>query len=468
MSAPHMSGDEFRRAGHLLVDWIADYWSRLDDLPVLATTAPGEIRRELPPTAPASGESFDAILADLDDVVLPGITHWQSPGFFGFFPANISPASVLGELASAGLGVQGMMWSTSPAATELETLVLDWLRDMVGLPERFSSNGPGGGVIEDSASSSTLVATLAARRRADTSIDRLVAYASTEAHSSVEKAVRIAGIRHLRLIETDETFAMRSDLLAAAMAADADAGLVPCLVVATVGTTSSTAVDPVRAISETAGEYRAWVHVDAAYAGTAALLPEMRWINDGVGLVDSYCLNPHKWMLTNFDCSAFYVADRSALISALGIVPEYLRNPASESGAVLDYRDWQIPLGRRFRALKLWFVIRSYGVEGLQAHVRHHIALAADVASRVDRHPLLELVAPVRFGLVCFRHVDGDEATSRLLETVNASGSSYLTHTRLDGRLTARMAIGGTFTDQRHIDRAWAAIEAGAALSEGR
>jgi len=333
---------------------------------------------------------------------------------------------------------------------------------MLGLPDRFSSAGPGGGVIEDSASSSTFVAVLAARERAGAPLDRLVAYTSTEAHSSVEKAVRIAGIPHLRLVGTDDGFALRPDLLAAALAEDAADGLVPAIVVATVGTTSSTAVDPVRAVAEIAGAHGAWVHVDAAYAGTAGLLPDMRWMNDGVELIDSYCTNPHKWMLTNFDCSALYVADRAPLLGALSILPEYLRNPATEAGAVVDYRDWQVPLGRRFRALKLWFVIRSYGVDGLAAHVRHHLELAADVAARVDAHPRLVLAAPVRFGLVCFRHRDGDDATGGLLATVNGSGDTYLTHTRLAGHLTARMAIGGTFTGRRHVDRAWELIASSA------
>lgn len=454
-----MGGDDFRRAGHALVDWIAGYWDRLEELPVVPSVAPGDVRRLLPPSPPRAGEPFDALLADLDRVVVPGLTHWQAPGFFGFFPANISPAAVLGELASAGLGVQGMLWSTSPAATEIETLVLDWLREMLGLPERFSSAGPGGGVIEDSASSSTLVALLAARERSGAPPDRLVAYASEEAHSSVVKGARIAGVR-LRTVPVDASFALRPDLLAEAMNEDAAAGLVPAVVVATVGTTSSTAVDPVGEIARIAARHGAWVHVDAAYAGTAALLPEMRDIHDGVELVDSYCVNPHKWMLTNFDCSALYVADREPLLAALGILPEYLRNPATEGGGVIDYRDWQIPLGRRFRALKLWFVIRSYGVDGLTAHVRHHVELASDVAARVQAHPRLVLAAPVRFGLVCFRHADGDEATERLLAAVNGSGEAYLTHTRLAGRLTARMAIGGTFTERRHVDRAWELVAA--------
>lgn len=453
-----MTADEFRRAGYALVDWIADYYERVGDLPVLSQVAPGDIVGSLPASPPEHGEPFEAILADVERVVLPGITHWQSPSFFGYFPANASPPAILGELLSAGLGAQGMLWATSPALTELEMVVLDWLVELCGLPERFRTTGPGGGVIQDSASSATLCALLAARERAGGvgALDRLVAYASDQAHSSVEKGARIAGLRHLRLVPSDGAYAMRVDELAAQMAADAAAGLVPCFVAATVGTTSSGAIDPVAAIAEVASAHGAWVHVDAAYAGSAAVCAEHRdELLDGFDRIDSYVFNPHKWLLTNFDCSAFFVADRRPLVDALSILPEYLRNAATEAGAVIDYRDWQVPLGRRFRALKLWFVLRSYGADGLRRHIRHHVALARDLAERIERAPGFELAAPPRLGLVCFRVDGGDDANQRVLDAVNATGRVYLTHTRLDGRLTLRFAIGGTRTEARHVDAAW-------------
>ncbi len=464
MSTYHMSPDEFRVRGREVIDWIADYMERVEELPVMSQVEPGDIRAKLPAHPPVDGERFDAVLTDLDDVILPGITHWQSPNFFGYFPANASGPAILGDLVSSGLGVQGMLWATSPAATEVETHMMDWLVEMLGLPERFSSRGTGGGVIQDSASSATLAALLAARERATGGVsnkegvdDRLVVYTSTQAHSSVEKAVKIAGIGadRLRLIEVDETFAMRPEALEAAVSADLDAGLIPAFVSATVGTTSSTAIDPLPAIGEICRRHGVWLHVDGALAGTAALLPEMRWIHDGLELADSYVFNPHKWMLTNFDCSAFFVADRAALIDALSILPEYLRNKATESGTVFDYRDWHVPLGRRFRALKLWFVIRHYGVEGLQAVVREHLRLAREFASWVEEDPDFELAAPVPVNLVCFRHSGGEEVNEATMHRLNDSGKLFLTHTRLDGRFTLRMSIGQTRTEERHVRRAW-------------
>ena len=325
-------------------------------------------------------------------MILPGVTHWQSPNFFAFFPANTSGPAILGDLISSGLGVQGMLWVTSPACTELETHVMDWMADLLALPERFKSSSSGGGVIEDSASSATLCALLAARERAtglaanERGPDgRLVAYTSSQAHSSVEKAVKIAGIgrQNLRLIEVDENFAMRPERLREQMQKDRQAGLQPFFVVATLGTTSSNAFDPLAEIGEICRQEGAWLHVDGAMAGVAAICPEYRALFAGLELADSYCTNPHKWMFTNFDCDCFFVASRADLIRALSILPEYLRNQATESGAVIDYRDWQVPLGRRFRALKLWFVIRYYGVQGLQHHIRQHVALAQEFAGWV-------------------------------------------------------------------------------------
>ncbi len=456
----HMTPQEFRRRGHETVDWVADYLERIEEFPVLSPLAPGEIRAALPPHPPDRGEPFEAVLRDLDSIILPGITHWQSPRFFAYFPANSSGPSILGELLSAGLGVQGMLWSTSPACTELETHVLDWLLDLCALPDRFRSTGAGGGVIQDSASSAVLCAVVAARERARAEGRPLAVYASTQTHSSVEKAVRVAGLgaEALRLIEVDGEYAMRPDDLARRIQEDRAAGVVPCLAVATVGTTSSNAIDPVPVIGELCRREGIWLHVDAAMSGTAAVCPEFRFVNRGLELADSYCFNPHKWMFVNFDCDAFYVADRSALIGALSVLPEYLRNQASESGAVIDYRDWQIPLGRRFRALKLWLMIRHYGAEGLRHHVREHVRLASAFAEAVRADERFEVVAPVPLNLVCFRLRGGDEANQRLLDRLNGSGELFLTHTRLDGRLVLRLSIGSVRTEQRHVEEAWTAI----------
>jgi aromatic-L-amino-acid decarboxylase len=463
----HMSAEEFRRCGREVIDWIADYYSAIESLPVRSQVKPGEIRAALPPEPPATGEPFDAMLRDVQQIVLPGLTHWQSPNFFAFFPANTSGPSILGELIASGLGVNGMLWATSPACTELETHVLDWLVGMLGLPAKFLSSGAGGGVIQDSASSAAVCAVLAARERAtggaanETGCDgRLIAYTSTQAHSSIEKAVKIAGLgrKNLRLLDVDETFALRPDTLAEAIDSDRRDGKIPFFVSATIGTTSSNAIDPVQAIGKICHEAGVWLHVDAAMAGTAALCPEFRSIHTGLELADSYCFNPHKWMFTNFDCDCFYVADRAALIGALSIVPEYLRNQASASGTVIDYRDWQVPLGRRFRALKLWFVIRHYGVEGLRAHIRAHIALAQAFAGWVREDDRFELAAPAPLNLVCFRHRGGDAANQALLDRLNDSGDLYLTHTRLADRLTLRLCVGQTHTERRHVERAWRRI----------
>ncbi|MGZ5384073.1 MAG: pyridoxal-dependent decarboxylase [Acidimicrobiia bacterium] len=462
-----MTPDEFRRRGKEVIDWIADYMERVEEYPVQSKVKPGDVRAQLPEHPPKTGEPFHQVLADLDHIVMPGITHWQSPGFFAFFNANASGPAILGDLVSSGLGVQGMLWATSPACTELETHIMDWLVEMLELPPAFLSSGIGGGVIQDSASSATLTAIIAAREAATTgavnrtgSLGNLVAYTSTQAHSSIEKGIRIAGIgiNNLRTIQVDAAFAMEPAKLELAIQEDLAEGRLPFFVCATIGTTSSTAIDPVREIGEVCRRHGLWLHVDAALAGTAALLPEMRWIHDGIELADSYVFNPHKWMLTNFDCTAFFVADRAALIGALSVLPEYLRNDASASGAVIDYRDWQIPLGRRFRALKLWFVIRHYGVDGLRAFVGEHLRLARLFASWIDADDDFELAAPVPVNLVCFRHMGGDNINQRIMDRVNQSGEIYLTHTRLNGELTLRMSIGQTHTEERHVRNAWALI----------
>ena len=464
----HMTPDEFRRYGHAVVDWIADYQSRVATFPVLSQVKPGEIRASLPVTPPAQGESFEALLKDIERLILPGVTHWQSPNFFAYFPCNASGPGILGDLLSSGLGVQGMLWSTSPACTELETHVMDWLVAMLGLPQKFLSSSTGGGVIQDTASSAALCALLAARERATNYVSnkrgcdgKLVAYASTQTHSSLQKAAMISGIGvdNLRTIEVDEDLAMRPDALAKQVEADRQAGMTPFFVCATVGTTSSNAMDPVGAIAEICHRHNLWLHVDAAMAGTAMLCPEFRHLQEGVELADSYNFNPHKWMFTNFDCSCFWVADRKALIQTLSILPEYLRNQATESGAVIDYRDWHIQLGRRFRSLKLWFVIRHYGVEGLQHHIREHVRLAQQFANWVRDDDRFELAAPAPLNLVCFRHKAGDAANQGIMDRLNRSGDLFLTHTKLHGKLTLRLCVGQTHTQARHVEQAWRRIQ---------
>ncbi|MCB9682357.1 MAG: aspartate aminotransferase family protein [Alphaproteobacteria bacterium] len=481
-TAPHLDTATFRALGHALVDRVADYLDGVGDLPVAPSVRPGDLTAALPAQAPETGEPWEAILADVDRLIVPGLLHWQSPRFFGYFPANASGPAILGELLSAGLGVQGMLWATSPACTELETVVLDWLGRALGLPARFLSTGEGGGVIQGTASEAVLVAILAARDRALRSgarLDQLVVFASTEAHSSVTKGARIAGLGHgVRLVGVDGALAMDADALRAAVEAERAAGRVPCFVCATVGTTSSTAIDPVAAIGAVAQAAGMWLHVDGAFAGSAAICPEQRHLLDGVERADSVCVNPHKWLLTNFDCSALWLADRRPVVDALAITPEYLRHATSERGAVIDYRDWQVPLGRRFRALKLWFVLRHYGVEGLRAHVRDGLAQAVWVEAAVRADPRFELAAPRTSALVCFRLVDddperGDARNQALLAALNASGALYLSHTRLPARdaagaltgpprHTLRLALGGARTSLADVQAAWSVIAANA------
>lgn len=469
----HMTPEEFRSKAAQVVEWITGYHERIERYPVLSQVKPGEVRAMFPAHPPDEGEPFAEVLRDLNDKILPGITHWQSPNFFAYFPSNNSGPSILGDMLSSGLGVQGMLWATSPACTELETLVLDWLVEMLGLPERFLSTGAGGGVIQDTASSATLSALLAAREKAtgltsnEEGCDRsLVAYSSNQAHSSLEKDVKIAGIgrKNLRLIEVDENFAMRPDALKKQIEADKKAGKKPFFVMATVGTTSSEAMDPLRPIGEICREFGPWFHVDSAMAGTAALCPEFRHLQDGLELADSYVFNPHKWMFTNFDCSCFYVADRKALIDSMSILPEYLRNQATESGAVIDYRDWHVPLGRRFRALKLWLVIRHYGIEGLQAHLREHVRITQEFLKWVQADFRFEVMAPAPLNLVCFRMKGDDARNQELLARLNASGALFLNHTKLNGKLTLRLCVGQSRTEERHVKAAWERIqrEAGA------
>ena len=464
-----MKNEEFRSFGHRFVDWIADYFERVEAFSVLSPLGPGDVRKKIPAVPPTRGEDMETIFRDFETAVMPGMAHWQHPGWFAYFPANNSPASVLGEMLTAGLGAQCMVWKTSPAAAELEEAVLDWLAQMIGLPPGLA------GVIQDTASTATLCALLSARERAtDFGSNEsglrapLTVYASEEAHSSVEKGVKIAGFgrRNLKRILTDERFALIPEKLEEAVTRDREAGLAPACVVATVGSTSSGAVDPLKPIGEICRRHGLWLHVDAAYAGTAALLPEKRWILDGVESADSFVFNPHKWMLTNFDCSAYFVRDPGALIRTFEILPEYLKTGVDAK--VKNYRDWGIPLGRRFRALKLWFVIRSYGVEGLQAMVREHIRLAGLVKEWVEADARFELLAPVELGLVCFRLNDGRDETGlnalnqELLDRINATGRVFLTHTTLRGKYTIRLVVGQRTTEERHVREAWDIISSAA------
>ena len=465
----HLSPEDFARDGREVLDWLAAYWRRVEDFPVLCQARPGEIRARLPKHPPENGEPFAAVMRDLDRIVLPGLTHWQSPSFFAFFPSNNSGPSVLGELLAAGLGVQGMLWATSPACTEMETHVLDWLADLLDLPEAFRSGGPGGGVIQDTASSATLTALVTARERA-TGFESnrvgvrapLVAYGSEESHSSLLKAVRIAGLGsdNLRSIPADpKTRAARPEVFAAQVREDVAAGRIPCFVTVTLGTTSTGAFDPLEEIGRIAREHGIWVHVDAAMSGTAFLCPEFRHLQAGLEFADSYCFNPHKWMFTNFDCDAFWVRDRRALTEAMSVTPEYLKNRASDAGEVIDYRDWQIPLGRRFRALKLWLVLRHYGAGGLREHIREHVALGQEFHRWVEEADDFEVLTPAPLNHVTFRYrrpgVDLDDLNRRLLQALNESGRLYLTHTRVPTGVALRMVVAQTNTTRTHVAGAW-------------
>ncbi len=458
----HLNPEEFRQKGYQMVDLIAQYMQDIETFPVLSQVEPGEVYRSLPAHPPETGESYESVLNDIRDKIIPGLTHWQSPHFYGYFPSHASGPSILGDFLSSGLGIQGMLWSTSPACTELETLMLDWMVEIAELPHHFHSSQSGGGVIQDSASTAALCAAVAAREKAlaahpGRNVSDLTAYISGHTHSSAEKSLRIAGFsgERIRRLAVDKSFAIRADDLATQVKSDLESNLVPAFVCATIGTTSSLAMDPVRKIAEIARKNRMWTHVDAAYAGSAAVCPEFRDLLDGVELVDSYCFNPHKWLLTNFDTDLFYVANKPDLVNALTMTPEYLRNKATESGAVFDYSGWQISLGRRFRSLKLWLVIRHYGIEGLQAHIRKHIKLAEHFEKLVEADENYEIFQPRVLNLVCFRHKDGNERSRQILEKLNADGRIFLTHTILNDVYVMRFVPGAIRTEMRHIVEAW-------------
>lgn len=456
--------DDFRSTARDVADWIVQYTETVGERSIVGDVEPGEVRARVSQSPPEQGESLQRIFADFQSDILDGMTHWNHPGWFAYFPANNSPPSVLAEAVVAAMGAQCMSWQTSPAATELEQATMDWLAQMLGLSDEFV------GVIQDTASSSTLVALISARERIAPEgagvPDDLVVYASAEAHSSVDKAVRLAGIGidNLRKIPVDPTtFAIDPTKLATTMQADVEAGLRPTCVIATVGTTSAGGVDPVSDVAAVCEAHGAWLHVDAAYAGSAAILDEKRWILDGVDRADSFNFNPHKWLMTNFDCSAYYVRDPEHLVHTFSTTPEYLRTAWDDQ--VVNFRDWGIPLGRRFRALKLWFVIRAYGVAGLQEMLSRHIEMARWFARRVADHPRLRVVGPTHFGLVCLRVDDDlpgeelDAATARLHRAINDDPRQYVTHTRLNERYTIRVSIGQWQTQRSHVEHLWKTIE---------
>ena len=466
-----MDAIEFRRLGHQLVDWIADYRERIESLPVMSPVRPGDIKARFPREPPRRGGKLPEALAALGDLVLPGITHWNHPSFFAYFPSNASFASVLADLVSSGLGAQGMSWQTSPAVTEVEEVVMEWLRLMVGLPDSFT------GVIQDTASTATLTALLCARERTtgygqnrmglQGGEPPLLLYASDQAHSSVEKDALLAGFgkAHLRLLGTDEKHALRLDLLEAAVERDRAAGLRPCAVVATTGTTGTTALDPVEGMAALAARHGMWLHVDAALAGTAMVLPECRWMWQGVERADSVVFNPHKWLGTGFDLSAYYLRDAQHLVRVMSTNPSYLRT--ARDAEVKNLRDWGIPLGRRFRALKLWFLLADAGVEGIQARIRRDLDNARWLAAQVDAAPGWERLAPVPLQTVVMRHVPaGVSEEARLAahnlaiaRTVNQSGRAYLTPSVLKGKQTLRVSVGAEGTERRHVEALWARLQ---------
>lgn len=482
-----MDAASFKKYGYQIIDWLAEYQENAGQYPVMSRAEPGSIYHQIPAGPPLESESMDQILDDFQNIIIPGITHWNHPRFFAYFPCNNSGPSILAELLSAGLGINAMLWLTSPAATELEERMMEWLRHLLGLPEEYK------GTIQDTASSAVICALICARERLTAfGINRygfqgaalpgpLRIYASAEAHSSVEKGVKIAGFgaENLVKIPSDPAYAMDPALLEQQIRQDRDRGMLPCAVVATVGTTSSTALDPLPEIIRLAREFNLWVHVDAALAGSAALLPEKRWLLEGAGQADSIVFNPHKWLFINFDCSAFFVRHPEILVKSLTILPEYLKTGHDDH--VINYRDWGIPLGRRFRALKIWFVLRHYGVNKIQEMLRTHLALAQEFAGWVDESPDFERLAPVPVNTICFRYnpakmagppYSGNELedlNKAILDRINRDGTIFLTHTRLGTVYCLRMSIGQTNTHREHVRQAWESIrQAAANLSSSR
>lgn len=452
--------EDYKEALKLVSQWMADYHDKVESFPVLSQVKPGDILNQLPRYPDQTSVSFEKIFNDFKSIIMPGLTHWQHPKFFGYFPANSSPPSVLAEMLIASMGVQGMSWATSPAATELEIRVLEWLRDLLGLSSHFT------GVIQDSASSSTLIAMIVAREKISNFqinengyLDhQLVAYCSDEAHSSIEKAAKIIGLgrKNLRKIPVNEWQEMDIDILEQFILEDIQSGKKPFFITGVFGTTGSTAIDPLNKISVIAKKYQLWLHIDAAYAGAALMLPEMRLLAEGINEADSIVVNPHKWLFTTFDCSTFFIRDKDLLVRSFSLLPEYLKTPEGDS--VTNFRDWGLGLGRRFRSLKLWFVIRWYGKEGIQNMLRTHIEIAQKLESWIQEHPLFEVAAQRHFNLVCFRLKAGEAINMQLLQILNESGHLFLTHTKLNGKVVLRMVVGQTDVQERHVKEAWQRI----------
>ncbi|KAH7690926.1 Tyrosine decarboxylase protein [Dioscorea alata] len=470
-----MNSEQLREYGHQMVDFIADYYKTIESFPVRSQVKPGYLKELLPDSAPKRPESLQDVLNDVRQKIIPGVTHWQSPDYFAYYPSNSSTAGFLGEMLSAGFNIVGFSWVTSPAATELEVIVLDWLAKMLKLPNEFLSSGQGGGVIQGTASEAILVVLLAARDKVlrklgRSSLEKLVVYASDQTHAALQKACQIAGIypENFRVLKADSNtnYALVPDKLQEAIMNDLSSGLIPFFLCATVGTTSSAAVDPLSELGKVAKANDMWFHVDAAYAGSACICPEYRHHIDGIEEATSFGMNAHKWFLTNFDCSVLWVKDQSALIQSLSTNPEYLKNKASQENNVVDFKDWQIPLGRRFRSLKLWMVLRLYGLENLQSYIRNHIKLAEQFAELVCSDHRFEVVAPRTFSLVCFRLIprEGDQDNGyklnyNLLDAVNSSGKIFISHTVLSGKFVLRFAVGAPLTEESHVKAAWKVLQ---------
>ena len=461
---------DFRKHAHQFVDWMADYFENIENYPVKSQVEPKEIFNQIPSTPPSSGEAMEKIMQDFQQIIMPGITHWQSPNFMAYFPSNASYPSILAEMLISTLSAQCMIWETSPAAAELEEMMMIWLRQMTGLPDFFE------GVIQDTASTATLCAILTAREQSTNySINKtgfsndkkLRAYCSSQTHSSIEKGIKIAGFgkENLVKIAVDEKLQLIPEALEEAIKKDLAAGFTPCFVTAALGTTSTTAIDPLKEIAAICKKYNVWLHVDAAYAGSALVLPEYRWMIEGVEDADSFVFNPHKWLFTNFDCSAYFVKDKAALIRTFSILPEYLKTETL--GKVNDYRDWGVQLGRRFRALKLWFVIRSFGTTEIQEKIRTHITLVKQLEVEIEKHPDYEILAPTTMNLICFRYHPSsihdeeqlNQLNEQLLHQINKTGKLYLTHTKIENKYTIRLVAANTVLEIRHLDQAWALIQ---------
>ncbi len=465
-----MDNKDFRTQAHKMVDWMADYLDTIEDRPVKPAIVPKSIYNQLESNPPDQSESMDIIFKDFEEKIVPGMTHWQHPNFHAYFPGNSSYPSILAEMLTATMGAQCMVWDTSPAAAELEEQVMEWLHEMLGLPQGWV------GCIQDTASTATLSAILSAREQHTnyqinengfSEKNAMRVYCSSQTHSSIDKAVKIAGLGSTNLVKiaVDHKLAVKPEDLEEAILEDIQNGHQPLCVIASLGTTGTTAIDPLKPIAEICKKHNIWLHVDAAYAGTALVLEEYRWMIEGMEDADSFVFNPHKWMFTNFDCSAYYVKDKQALLNTFEIAPEYLKTKFDKE--VNNYRDWGIPLGRRFRALKLWFVIRTYGVEGIKNRIKEHITMTRELGKKIDAHPDFEQLAPLNFNMICFRYhpVDvSDQAkintlNEKLLSALNNTGDVYLTHTKINEQYTIRMVIGQTYVQQHHVDKAWTLIQ---------